>query len=276
MLTAEEKQQLVASRTDWWHAIDVGDGIVTPGSVGLAYLQFIMNTLELPADMRGLRVLDVGAYDGFFAFECERRGAEVVAVDMVPEDCRCFALAKRLLDSRVQYVQMSVYDLDVERLGGEFDLVLFLGVYYHLRHPFLALDNLWSITRGEMRVETHVIDDHFILGDGSVVKLRDLDPRLIDVPVYRFYRFNELNRPDYSNWFGANVTAVTESLASAGFTATLLAAWDSRAAFRAVKNPARPREWEIGSYEGTRFTQNPDGSWISHWMDPQKYGLLSR
>jgi tRNA (mo5U34)-methyltransferase len=270
MLTAEEKRQLVASRTDWWHAIDVGDGIITPGSCGVAYQQFLLDTLQLPPDMKGLRVLDVGAYDGFFAFECERRGAEVVAVDMVPEDCRCFALAKQLLGSQVRYFQMSVYDLDVQRLGGQFDLVLFLGVYYHLRHLFLALDNLWAITRGEMRMETHIIDHHFVLGNGSVVQLKDVDSRLIDVPIYRFYRFNELHPADYSNWFGGNIKAVSESLLSAGFTPTLLGTWGSRGAFRAVKNPAQPREWEFGSYEGTRFTQNPDGSWTSHWIDPQR------
>lgn len=276
MLSVAEKRQLVASRTDWWHAIDVGDGIVTPGSCGVSYQQLLWNHLQLPADMKGLRVLDVGTYDGFFAFECERRGAEVVAVDMVPEDCRCFALAKRLLGSQVKYFQMSVYDLDETRLGGQFDLVLFLGVYYHLRHLFIALDNLWQITRGEMRVETHIIDHHFVLGDGSVAELKDVDPRLVDVPIYRFYRFNDLSPSDYSNWFGGNIKAVTESLSSAGFTPTLLGTWGSRGAFRAVKNPAKPREWEVGSYEGTRFTQNPDGSWTSHWMDPRKHGLPSR
>jgi tRNA (mo5U34)-methyltransferase len=271
-MTVEEKRRLVASRTDWWHAIDVGDGIVTPGSCGVALQQFIWNTLHMPDDMTGLRVLDVGAYDGFFSFECERRGAEVVAIDVVPEDCRCFALAKRLLGSRIQYFQMSVYELDAQRLGGQFDFVLFLGVYYHLRHLFIALDNLWSIARKELRIETHIIDNHFVLGDGSVVKLKDIDPRLVDVPIYRFYRLNELHPLDYSNWFGGNVKAVSESLESAGFTPTLLGTYDGRGVFRAVKNPTTPREWEYGSYEGTKFIQNADGSWTSQWMDPRLRG----
>jgi tRNA (mo5U34)-methyltransferase len=223
-----------------------------------------------------MRVLDVGTLDGYFAFECERRGAEVVAIDVMPEDARGFALAKRMLNSRVPFFHMSVYDLDEERLGGTFDLVLCLGVYYHLRHLFVALDNLWKITRGEMRLETHVIDDHFVLSDGSVVKLADVDQRLVDLPIYRFYRFNELNPVDYSNWFGGNIAAVMDSLGSAGFMPTLLGKWGSRAAFKAVKNPAQPREWEIGSYEGTRFTLHPDGSWTSHWLDPQKFGSPGR
>ena len=276
MLTPTEKRELIASRTDWWHEIDVGDGITTPGIVGLPYQQTLWKTLQLPEDMRGLRVLDVGTLDGYFAFECERRGASVVAIDVMPEDARGFALAKRLLGSRATYFHMSVYELDEERLGGPFDLVLCLGVYYHLRHLFVALDNLWKITAGEMRLETHVIDDHFVLDDGSVVKLKDIDPRLTRVPIYRFYRFNELNPVDYSNWFGGNVAAVTESLASAGFEPTLLGQWNNRAAFRARKNPNKPREWEIGSYEGTRFTLHPDGSWTSHWMDPKKHGLPQR
>jgi tRNA (mo5U34)-methyltransferase len=270
MLTVSEKNELVASRT-WWHSIDVGDGIVTPGAVEPSYQEFLLKTLRLPEDMKGLRVLDVGTYDGFFAFECERRGAEVVAIDVHPEDTRCFALAKHLLGSRVRYHHMSVYDLQEDLLGGSFDLVLFLGVYYHLRHLFIALDNLWKITRGEVRVETHVIDHHFVLNDGSVEELASIDPRLTEVPIYRFYRLNELNKVDYSNWFGGNIAAMMESLSSAGFTPELLGTWSSRAAFRAVKNPATPREWEIGSYEGTRFTLHPDGSWTSHWIDPKAH-----
>jgi tRNA (mo5U34)-methyltransferase len=274
MLTADEKRRLIATRTDWFHSIDVGDGIVTPGVCPAAYLELVLNTLQLADDMRGCRVLDVGAYDGFFAFECERRGADVVAVDMHPEDFRCFAMAKRLRGSRVQYRQMSVYDLQADVLGGPFDLVLCLGVYYHLRHLFVALDNLWQITRGELRLETHVIDDHFVLGDGTVSRLKDIDRRLVNTPIYRFYRFNELNRSDYSNWFGGNIAGVLESLSSAGFTPTLLGTWDSRAAFRAVKNPALPREWEIGSYEGMRFILQEDGSWTCTWKDPAGHGLL--
>jgi hypothetical protein len=115
-----------------------------------------------------------------------------------------------------------------------------------------------------------------VLADGSVVELKDIDPRLVDVPIYRFYRYNELHKVDYSNWFGGNVAAVMESLGSAGFTPELLGTWDHRAAFRAVRNPATPREWEIGSYEGTRFTVQPDGTWVSHWMDPRRHGLPDR
>ena len=271
-LSTSERKTLVASRSDWFHSIDVGGGITTPGTCPPDYLRMIWQKMNLPEDLRGRRVLDVGTYDGYFAFEAERRGAEVVAIDVNPEDCRCFALARRLLGSRVAYHQMSVYELDATKLGGIFDFVLFLGVYYHLRHLFLALDNLWAITRGEMRVETHVIDDHFILADGSVKKLVDVDRRLVDTPIYRFYRFNQLGN-DYSNWFGGNIAAVSESLSSAGFVVSLLGKWGSRALFSARKDPQTPREWERGSYEGTRFVSNPDSTWTSLWIDPWKSGM---
>jgi tRNA (mo5U34)-methyltransferase len=274
-LTPDQKRALVASRADWFHSIDVGDGIITPGTTPPPYLERMWTVMQVPEDMRGLRVLDIGTYDGFFAFEAEKRGAEVVAIDIHPADCRCFALAHRLRGSRAVYHQMSVYDLDQKRLGGTFDLVLCLGVYYHLRHLFLALDNLWAIARGELRLETHVIDRNVLLADGTATALRDLDPRLVDTPIYRFYRFNELGG-DYSNWFGGNIAAVGESLSSAGFTPELLGTWDDRAMFKALKNPLTPREWEKGSYEGTRFTFNADGTWSSHWIDPRKEGLPDR
>lgn len=187
--TIDERRALVGSRSDWFHSIDVGDGIVTPGVCTPEYQRHIWRTMALPEDLRGRRVLDVGTYDGYFAFECEKRGADVVAIDINPPDCRCFALARQLIGSKVVYHQMSVYELREDVLGGTFDFVLCMGVYYHLRHLFLALDNLWAITRGELRLETHVIDEKFILGDGSVSRLADVDGRLRQTPIYRFYRF---------------------------------------------------------------------------------------
>ena len=270
-MTPEQKRSLIASRSDWFHSLDVGDGIVTPGAVPTEYEQFLLKALRLPDRLDGLRVLDIGTYDGFYAFECERRGAaEVVAIDVLPVDCRCFKIAREVLDSCVKYLQMSVYDLDEGALGGPFDLVLFPGVFYHLRHIVLSFDNIWKVLKptGTVLVETHVCDDHFVLKDRTVTSLRKIDPRLVDVPLLRFYRRNELNPVDWSNWFGANVAAVLDLMGSAGFNSEHLASWQSRAAFRGVKDPTNPREWEIGSYEGTRFKLNDDGSLTTIWLDP--------
>ena len=269
-MTAEEKVKLIGLRSDWFHSIDVGDGIVTPGSVSVEYERHLFNALQLPQRLDGLRVLDIGTYDGLFAFECERRGAaEVVAVDVNPIDCRGFQLAHRMLDSKVEYRHLGVYELD-EKTLGQFDLVLFPGVFYHLRHILMSFDNIWKILKpqGTVLVETHVCDNQFVLSDGTVTTLRNIDPRLVDVPLFRFYRKNELNPADWSNWFGGNVAALLDVMSSAGFRAEHLASWNGRAAFRGVKDPRLPREWEIGSYEGTTFEYNRDGTWTSKWLDP--------
>ena len=82
-------------------------------------------------------MLDVGAWDGWFSFECERRGADVVAVDCVALDT--FIEAKQLIGSKVEYLTLDVNELSAQRLG-RFDIVLFFGVLYHLRHPLLGLE----------------------------------------------------------------------------------------------------------------------------------------
>lgn len=270
-MTVTEKRHLVASRSDWFHSLDVGDGIVTPGAVPAVYQQHLLEVLQLPARLDGLRVLDIGTYDGFYAFECERRGAaEVVAIDVNPIDLHCFKVAKTLLDSKVVYHHMSVYELDEDTLGGPFDLVLFPGVFYHLRHILMSFDNIWRVLKkgGTVLVETHICDNHFVLSDGTVTTLKDVDPRLVDVPLFRFYRTNELNAVDWSNWFGGNVAALLDVMGSAGFAAEHLASWLSRGSFRGVKIGTTPREWELGSYEGTRFSHNQDGTWTATWHDP--------
>lgn len=270
-LTPDQKRNLLQSRSDWFHSLDVGDGLVTPGAVSQDYQRQVLRALQLPERLDGLRVLDIGTYDGMFAFECERRGAaEVVAVDVHPVDCRCFGIARELLDSDVKYLQMSVYQLDEQALGGQFDLVLFPGVFYHLRHIVISFDNIWRVLKpgGTVLVETHVCDNHFVLKNGEVTTLKDVDPRLLEVPLFRFYRRNELNAVDWSNWFGGNVTALLDLMGSAGFIAEHLASWSSRATFRGVKDPTIPREWEIGSYEGTHFEHHADGTWTATWHDP--------
>ena len=92
-----------------------------------------------------MRVLDIGARDGFFSFELERRGADVVAIDYIdPGRDRLPGRARAARARRSTTVVDNVYRLSRER-HGEFDIVLFLGVLYHLRDPLLALDRLWDV-----------------------------------------------------------------------------------------------------------------------------------
>lgn len=208
----EEIRAKIATVAFWFHQIEVAPGIVTPGVDRSAYK---LQRLNLPADMTGKRVLDIGAFDGFFSFECERRGAEVVAIDAMHS--RGFQVAHELLNSRVQFRTMSIYELDPATLG-QFDLVLCLGVLYHLRHPMLGLERVHTVCRGELILETHICDSHFLDEHGTPHMLATIAPALQQVPIARFYPGGEYNG-DESNWWGPNLLALLDMLRCVGFLA---------------------------------------------------------
>lgn len=124
------------SELGWYHSIDLPDGSVIAGIQTLEQLRARIAQYPIPADLRGKRVLDIGAWDGWFSFEMERRGAEVVAVDSARQ--QTFFEAKKLLGSKVEYIVEDVCHLSARDIGY-FDIVLFFGVLYHLKHPLLAL-----------------------------------------------------------------------------------------------------------------------------------------
>ena len=257
-MTDEGKLGRIKSRR-WYHSIEIEPGLVTPGARSLEEMRLLLEYLKFPARLDGLRVLDIGAWDGFFSFEAERRGAaRVVAYDLTPEDYFGFATAKELLGSKVEYVQGSVYDLKREIVGA-FDVVLFIGVLYHLRYPLLALDRIRDVCDGYMVLETHYLDNCVILEDGKRTTLERIDARLRRIPLYRFYATNELNG-DYGNWFSLNRCAIEKGLQTSGFEPVLLSEWHDRIAFKAQKREGIP-EYLQQTYEGVRFVRDAQGSW---------------
>ena len=115
--------------------------------------------LQIPQDLTGKSVLDIGAWDGFFSFECERRGARrVLAIDTFAWDTYGkdgFLLAHEMLNSKVEHRRCAAEDIDTAL--GTFDLVLFLGVFYHLRSPIQVLDRIRQVTVGTLICETHAL-----------------------------------------------------------------------------------------------------------------------
>jgi tRNA (mo5U34)-methyltransferase len=203
----------------WYHSIDLGQGIVTRG---VDDSTFRLARLDLPASFAGQSVLDVGAWDGFFSFEAERRGAARV----VATDCYSwhgpgwgskagFQLAREARGSNVQDVDIDVMDLAPDRVGV-FDVVLFLGVLYHLKHPLLALERVASVTRDLLILET-VVD---MVGIGR--------------PAAAFYPGRELNN-DPTNWWGPNAPAVQGMLRSSGFERVAMVTQERSAAYRALR-----------------------------------------
>ncbi|MEZ5312269.1 MAG: methyltransferase domain-containing protein [Thermoanaerobaculia bacterium] len=154
----EEVHALVASVPFWYQSFEIYPGIVTPGINPTMTTLSDLEALGLPADASGLRVLDIGCCDGFFSFEMERRGARVLPMDYAPGEKTAFGVAARILGSGLVYQTGNVYDLHPEK-HGQFDLVLMLGVLYHLRHPALAFDALRSVMKagGSLYVETQAV-----------------------------------------------------------------------------------------------------------------------
>lgn len=184
----------------------------------------------------------------------------MVAYDLHPPYQCGFAVARELLDSKVEYVQGSVYELSSTSIGI-FDAVFFCGVLYHLRYPLLALVCIWEVTNQYILLETHCLDNRLLLPDLSSLPLSAVDQRLTQVALYQFYRNDELNPGDYSNWFAPNRKAIEDGLWSAGFEPEFLTNWDDRVAHKAVKIPGT-QEYKRQTYEGLEYVTNHDGTKI--------------
>lgn len=221
----------------WWHSIDLGQGVVTQGTKPVATMVAETEALDL-GDLTGKTVLDIGAWDGGFSFECERRGAErVVALDHfiwsvdleaqadylrecadagssprpwpdVPSVWKPEALpgkegfdtAHEALGSRVEAVVGDFADMDLDPLG-QFDVVLYLGVLYHVPDPLGSLTRLARVT-GEMAIiETEMV----------------VIPGAAEYGACEFIAGDELGR-DPTNWWIPNRTALVGLLESAGFS----------------------------------------------------------
>ncbi len=136
----------------WFHKIELAPGIITHGWSDPKKDK--LPHYGLPSDLTGKRVLDVGCAEGFFSFESERRGAsEVVAIDSFPDSVRRFNICRDALSSKATAYLANVYELN-PRTFGTFDLVMFYGVLYHLRHPLLALEKILSVCTGTMLMQT--------------------------------------------------------------------------------------------------------------------------
>jgi tRNA (mo5U34)-methyltransferase len=190
-----QEQVALLSRKGWYHSIELPDGNVIQGIIGIDALKGRLAAFPIPADLTGKRVLDVGAWTGWCSFEMERRGAQVVAVDCV--EFEEFREAHRLIGSKADYRILDVEELTPAAVGL-FDYVLFFGVLYHLRNPLLGLERICAITKDTAFVESFVTDD----GDAPC--------------AMEFYETNELGG-QIDNWFGPSVKCVTALCRAAGF-----------------------------------------------------------
>lgn len=262
-----EIQALISEHGRWWHEIEFAPGIVTPGEDSNRRKMPILDRLGFPRSMSGLRALDIGCSDGYFSFEMERRGADVVAVDFVPESHTGFATARKIFDSRVDYRVDNVYNLRPERYGT-FDLVLFMGVLYHLRKPLAALDAIRSVTRtfGELYVGTMMIDEYVLLSDGEVTTLRALNPKLLEIPLWQAYPGNSLNG-DFTNCFAPNRRGLEVALDEAQFSVEKIevVSMGGYARARAIADQGRAKYQALDS----RLERTPLDPSVPYFLDEE-------
>jgi tRNA (mo5U34)-methyltransferase len=217
-LTAEQMQQRIHELGPWFHNLDLA-GIQTAPQHFLGdypRVKWQRFADALPADLRGQTVLDIGCNGGFYAIEMKRRGADrVVGIDSDAMYLAQARFATEVIGVDIELHQLSVYD--VARLSETFDLVLFMGVFYHLRHPLLALDlihehvarNLLvfqSMQRGSDRVAPVAPDYPF--------SERDIFNR----PGFpRLHFLEQAYASDPTNWWVPNRACSEALLRSAGF-----------------------------------------------------------
>jgi tRNA (mo5U34)-methyltransferase len=190
------------SHIKWFHQIDLGNGIITPGLIDTKHS---LLRYQIPSDLSGKSFLDIGSWDGFFAFEAERRGAKrVLATDSFVWQGKTWGSKKRfdtaraILRSNVEDMTIDALELSPERIG-KWDVVLFAGILYHMKHPLLALERAASVTRELLILESTT------------------DYRFCRRPAMAFYPNDELSR-DPTNWFGPNLPAIKAMLACCGFS----------------------------------------------------------
>ncbi|RLE28077.1 MAG: hypothetical protein DRJ65_00800 [Acidobacteria bacterium] len=193
----------------WFQKIPLPNGLITPGWSDPATEK--EPYFAVPDDLTGMRVLDIGCAEGYFSFLAERNGAdEVVAIDSFPDSVRRFNMCRDALGSKATAYLCNVYDLSPKTFGT-FDLVLFYGVLYHLRHPLLALEKILSVCTGTMLMQTAIHED----------------PALVDASMAKFYPRGHQSGPteekenddffDPTIFWLPNRTCVRELVDSAGF-----------------------------------------------------------
>ena len=217
-LSRDEIAKRVEALKPWFHNMDVGGVRTAPEHFLFDYpnVKFQRFAGALPADLTGKSVLDIGCNAGFYSMEMKRRGAaRVLGVDWDERYLAQARFAAEVAELDIEFAELSVYD--VGALGERFDLVIFMGVLYHLRHPLLALDLIREHVAGDL-----LLFQSMLRGSRAVTPLDD------DYDIKRTAVFTRAGFPrmhfvehkysgDPTNWWIPNRAGAEAMLRSAGF-----------------------------------------------------------
>jgi tRNA (mo5U34)-methyltransferase len=238
------KARALVAKHHWKHSFELIPGLITGGDWGfIDSAKLLDETYGVPKDLKGARALDIGALDGVHTFELERRGADVTAIDIQSPDVTGFNLAKSINGSKAKYIQGDVYNLTSIFEKNSFDVILYFGVWYHLKNPVKAMEEVAAILKpsGFLCAEGAVLKQYVEL-DGKKVSEDEIEliKKMADSSLgISIYHSGVING-DLWNWYVPNKACVNEWLKTAGLSLERHGWWDQgqhqRLHLRAVKD----------------------------------------
>lgn len=225
-LSKKEIDELIKS-VQWYHSVELLPGVIAPGSLPRGGRYDVESTVnyveENSCGLAGKRILEIGTWDGPLAYKLKSQGYDVVATDIQNPEKTGFAVTGKITGLDVPYVRCSVYELP-QYFGCEFDVVLFLGVFYHLKYPILAFERIAQILKpgGRVIVMGSGVSHHFETLDGTNLpsqqceEFRGILDRMdaTGVPMCLSYPGTYLKG---DNWFLPNRTALAGWMIASGF-----------------------------------------------------------
>jgi tRNA (mo5U34)-methyltransferase len=214
-----EREREIAALGPWFHNLHLPDGAQTAPAHRLGdFPAFKWRELgpHLPGDLTSWRALDIGCNAGFYSFELAKRGARVTGIDVEPlflTQAR-WAACEFGLEHAVEFRHMQVYDLAHQ--NESYDLVLFMGVFYHLRYPMLALDIVAQVVERLMVFQTLTMPGEEVF-EGTEQDREIMDREVFHTPGWPKMAFIEHKfAGDPTNWWAPNHAAVEAMLRSSG------------------------------------------------------------
>lgn len=215
-LEREQIARKVSELGEWFHNLDLHGVRTAPNHFlgDFPNIKWKHIAADIPADLKGATVLDIGCNGGFYSLEMKRRGADrVVGVDVDDRYLNQARFAAETLDLDIEFQKLSVYDVDT--IPGQFDFVFFLGVFYHLRYPLFALDKVIKKVRGKLLFQTMIRgseisrkwEENYHFWNKEIFT----NP---DFPCMYFVEHNYANDP--TNWWIPNCGAAEAMLRSSG------------------------------------------------------------
>jgi tRNA (mo5U34)-methyltransferase len=212
----EEVAETIERLGPWYHNVRLAPGMSTnPSNPDYPASRWRVLRDVIPVDLRGKSVLDVGCNSGFFSLELKKRGADrVVGVDIMPHLLAQARFTSHWFDLPLELYERGAYD--VASLDSKFDIVVFVGVLYHLKHPLYALEQIASICSETMYFQS------VVRGPGGDIETRDDYPgneaEVFDHPAWpKLYFIEKKFNGDESNWWFATRSCLKAMLRTAGF-----------------------------------------------------------